>query len=253
LTRKQSNPAGFRRRWWPWLLLPIAAASLVVVVTAPTETRQGVDFRQLTFTLPLYQKAIDFVQRDLSHSLLAQRLVDEHASTESRVLTIFNWTRENIRDLPAGFPIIDDHISHIIIRGYGTDDQKADVFTTMATYAGVPAFFASTGDFEPSLVLSYAWIDNRWKVFDVVNDVAFRNRSGALASVEELAGDPWVLESVSAERVYREKAYASYFVGFRPPEAPDILRAELQMLWPRASYRLKRLLGLGQRDWQAEQ
>jgi len=234
------------------VLLPAVIAGLVAIGLFPTQTRQGVEFRQFTFTLPLYQKALDFVQRDLSYSRLVQRLVSEEASAESRALTIFKWTRENIRDVPAGFPVIDDHISHIIIRGYGTDDQKADVFTALTTYAGVPAFFSASTDAEPSLVLSWVWIDERWRVFDVENGVVFRSRSGALASVEELAGDSWVLESVAAERVYRDRDYASYFVGFRLPDPPDLLRAELQMLWPRVSYRLKRFVGLGRREWQTE-
>lgn len=234
------------------MLLLAVVAGFAVLVTLPATTRQGVDFRQFTFELPLYQKGIDFVQRDLSYSLLARRLVDEDAPVESQVLSILSWTQEHIRDVPAGFPVVDDHISHIIIRGYGTDDQKADVFATLATYAGLPAFFAPSGDMEPSLVLSYVWIDRRWRVFDVVNDIVFRTRSGALASVEELAGDPWLLESVATGRVYRERPYTSYFVGFRPPEAPNILRAELQMLWPRATHRLKSLLGLGQREWHTE-
>lgn len=224
----------------------------MAIALVPTETRQGVDFSQYTFTLPLYEKAVDFVQRDLSYARLVERLVSEDEPAESRALTLFDWTRENIRDVPAGFPIVDDHVSHIIIRGYGQEDQKADVFTTLTTYAGLPGTMGFSDPPSPRLVLSYIWIDGRWTVFDVENEIVFRNRSGGLASVEEVTDDPWVLESVAANRVYLGKPYASYFVDYRAPNPQDVVRAELQMLWPRASYRLKRILGLGRREWQAE-
>ena len=237
-------------RWRPWALLLAAVGGLTVIGLMPVETKQGIDYSVSTYTMPLYVKALDFVQRDSSYSRLVQRLVSEQASDESRALTIFDWTRNNIRDTPAGFPIVDDHVWHIIIRGYGTDDQKTDVFTTLTTYAGVPGFWSLTEPPSPELSLSFVWIEGRWRVFDVQNGIVFRNRAGALASAEELAEDRWVLESVAADRTFHEKPYAGYFVGFKPPNPPDILRAELQMLWPRASHRLKGFVGLGRREWQ---
>ena len=237
---------------WPLRILLCAAAiaGLVAIAMVPVETRQGVDFSVNTYTLPLYAKALDFVQRDSGYARLVRRIVDKDASAESRALTIFDWTRKNIRDTPAGFPIVDDHVSHIIIRGYGQNDQKTDVFTTLATYAGVPAFWTLTQPPSPTLILSFVWIDGRWRVFDVENGIVLRNRSGSLASAEELARDPSLVELVAANRMHRRKPYRSYFVGFRPSEPPDILRAELQMLWPRASNRIRRLVGLGRREWQ---
>ena len=236
---------------WPRILLCAAAiAGLVAIAMVPVETKQGVDFSVNTYTLPLYAKTLDFVQRDSSYARLVDRIVDEDAPAQSRALAIFDWTRKNIRDTPTGFPIVDDHVFHIIIRGYGESDQKTDVFTTLATYAGIPAFWTLTQPPSPALILSFIWIDRRWRVFDVENGIVFRNRSGALASAEELARDPSLVELVAANRMHRGKPYSSYFAGFRPSEPPDLLRAELQMLWPRASHRLKRLVGLGRREWQ---
>ena len=57
-------------------------------------------------------------------------------------MEIFIWTCENIRKQPDGLPVIDDHVWHIIIRGYGEPDQSSDVFTTLCNYAGIRAFYA---------------------------------------------------------------------------------------------------------------
>ena len=168
------------------------------------------------------------------------------------MLAIFDWTRESIRDQPGGLPVVDDHVSHIIIRGYGQVDQKADVFTTLTTYAGVPGTWGFSDPPSPELILSFVWMDRHWKVFDVENGIVFRNRRGELASAEELARDPWVLESVARGRTYNGEPYASYFADYRPPNPPDMLRSEMQMLWPRVSHRVKRFVGLGRREWQTE-
>jgi hypothetical protein len=44
--------------------------------------------------------------------------------------------------------------------------------------------------------------------------------------------------------------YARYFDRFQPPAAPDLTHAEMQMLWPRAWFSIKRLAGGGGRSWE---
>ena len=236
--------------WRRWVALVGVCGGIVALAFVPTETRQGVDFTVSTYRLPLFVKIIDFVQRDTTYARLAPRIVPRNATAEAAALAALEWTRKNIRDAPPGFPIVDDHVSHIIIRGYGSEDQKADVFATLLTYAGVPAYWTWVGKEPPQLVLSLAWIDRRWRVFDVDNGIVFRTPTGALAAVEDLVSDPWVVQSVAANRVYYSRPYISFFEGFRPPTPPDLLRSEEQMVWPRAFYRVKRLVGLGRRDWQ---
>lgn len=235
------------RRWVACLLVPIGIVALAFV---PTETKQGVDYTVTSHPLPLYAKAIDFVQRDSSYARLVRRIVPDDATPEAAVLTLFAWTRKNVRDTPPGFPVVDDHVSHIIIRGYGQPDQKADVFTTLSAYAGVPAYWTWVGKDRPYLVLSFAWIDRRWRVFDVENGIIFRNPAGSLAAVEDLSADPSMLRRVAAGVSDTPRPYDAYFQEFRPPEPPDLLRAEQQMLWPRTFDRARRLIGLGSREWE---
>ena len=231
------------------LALLVAVIGIVALAFVPTDTRQGVNGVVTTYRLPLYAKTLDFVQRDSMYARLASRLVADDASDEAKALTLFDWTRTNIQDSPRGLPVVDDHISHIIIRGYGDADQKADVFTTLLTYAGVPARWVWVGK-RPFVLLSLAWVDRRWRAFDVQNGIVFRDRKGALASVEDLADDQSILNAVAGDRAYLGRPYMTFFEGFSPPIAPDLLRAEGQMLFPRALYPLQRLVGLGRREWQ---
>jgi hypothetical protein len=231
-----------------------AAAALVVAIVGiafvPTETKQGVDFVVSTYRLPLYAKALDFVHRDSSYARLAARIVGRHESAEARAQAVFDWTRANIHSQPAGLPVVDDHVWHIIVRGYGVDDQKSDVFTTLTMYAGVPAFLAGTADHLPRLVLSYAWIDGHWRVFDVDNGIVFRHGNGTLASAGDIERTPALAAELGGPRVVRSIPYGDYFKGYRAPVAPDLLRPELQMLFPRVTHRVRRLVGLGRREWQ---
>ena len=114
---------------------------MVALLWWPATTRQGIDFRQRTILQPLYLKAMDFISRDGHYRLLAREIVQGAATDEARALQIYAWTRDHIRPVPPGLPVVDDHIWHIIIRGYGTDDQVNDVFTTLCAYAGLSAFW----------------------------------------------------------------------------------------------------------------
>jgi transglutaminase superfamily protein len=222
-------------------------AMLVGVANVPTTTRQGVNYVVTARTLPAYVKALDFVERSVNYEQLARQIAGGAASDEGRMRAVFDWTRANIRDTPAGFPVIDDHVWHIIIRGYGQADQKADVFTTLLSYAGVPAYWIFIGP-RPELTLSLANVDGRWRPIDVDNGVLFRMPDGRQATVEDLAADHRLAAQGPAR--YGGVEYQRYFERFRVPEAPALTRPQMQMLWPRAWFNVKRGLGQSGRAWE---
>jgi hypothetical protein len=236
-----------------WLAAALAIATAVVVVAiAPTTTRQGVNFAVETHELPVYVKALDFIDRDVNYGALARRIAGGEKGEAARALAALAWTRANIRDTPAGFRVVDDHVWHIIVRGYGEDDQKVDVFTTLASYAGVPSYWVYLTVESERLPIAFARIDGRWRVLDVANGVIFRNGGGELATAEEVAGDSGLVVGAAGRRTYRGQPYVAYFQNLRPPRPPDILRAEQQMLWRRLVFETRRLVGLGGRAWTPE-
>lgn len=248
-----SATALWRSRPLRFTALGLAVVALVLAVALmPTTTRQGVDFVVGTHTLPAYVKAMDFVDRDLNYRALARSITAGVGSDEVRAIAVFEWTRKNIRDVPPGFPVVDDHIWHIIVRGYGVDDQKADVFTTLTTYAGVPAYFVLFGSRPARLPISVVLVDGRWRVVDVDHGFLFRTAAGPLATFEDMAADPGILQRYALHLRYKGLDYASYFA--HPPAVvpPDTLRAEMQMLGPRLAFELKRVVGLAGREWDPE-
>lgn len=189
----------------------------------PATTRQGVNFQVTQRSLPAGIKAADFIVRDYEYRRLAGELTRGAEGAEAKAEALLRWTRANIRPTPPGWPVVDDHINHIIIRGYGEKDQRADVFTALATYSGVPAFWrgALDGPKPGRWIVSFVKIGDQWTVWDVEGGTAFRDLEGDLMSVRQL--------------------------GWGRFEPPSILRAEKQMPGPRILYELrkagKRLLG----------
>jgi hypothetical protein len=229
-------------------LCAIGLAALVAVANVPTTTYQGVNFVVSARTLPAYVKALDFADRDANYKGLARQIAGRASSDEARLRAVFDWTRANIRDTPTGFPVVDDHVWHIIIRGYGEDDQKADVFTTLLTYAGVRAYWIFIGP-RPELVLSFVKADGAWRVLDVANGVMFRSRDGHGATADDVAADP-AFAAAQGPAVYRGVPYAARFDGFRAPIPPDLTRADMQVPGARTWFAIKRWLGSGGRQWE---
>lgn len=236
-----------RRAWWVVISTLVGMALLSwFVFTMEVSTKQGVNFRVVTKNVPLYVKVLDFVHRHLKYVELAEEITQGLTTERERVLAVFEWTHRNIRQPPPDWPIVDDHILNIIIRGYGIPDQMADVFTTLATYAGVPAFWGKVDspDSPESLFLSFAKVDGKWVVFDVANGFVFKDVEGELASIDELRANLSLVDRTVGRFQYKGLPYRSYLEGLGPLTPPAVLRAEKQMPWPRLIFELRRMIGI---------
>lgn len=162
-----------RRLLFVFVLLASVAAVLNINVTR----QQGIDYERYTISLPLYLKILDFFDRHYNYQLLAKKIISGAGTDEERVMRVFNWTYRNIRQAPGGFPVIDDHIWHVIIRGYGTMDQYNDAFTTLCNYAGAQAFFFNvySRDKAKKRVFSAVRFGGKWHIFDPYCGVYFKD------------------------------------------------------------------------------
>lgn len=231
----------------------MAAALVVAGVTAaawPARRLIGVDHVVTEHTLPAWIKAVDFVDRDLNLARTARDVLGNVNGDEARALAALRWTAENVRRQPRELPIVDDHVWHVIVRGYGEADQQADVFTTLLVYEGVDAYWGLIGTPPHELPLSYVLIGETWRVFDAANQIVFRTAAGTLATPEDVAADPGLVRRWAEGKVSDLDAYVDYFRGYRPPRPPDVLRADLQMAGRRLLYEMKSVIGAGGRVWQ---
>jgi hypothetical protein len=206
-----------------------AIAMTVTIASWPTTRFVGVNYVVSAERVPLWKKASEFIERDARLRQVSRDVLGDVAGALPKAETALGWTLAHIKYAPGDKPVLDDHISSIIDRGYGQTDQQADVFTTLLTYGGVPAYWQSLGK-APNLVpISYVLIDGQWRVVDVTRNVIFRTASGDLATPGDI--------------VRGDGNYPWYFNGYQPLPPPRVLRAELQMPWPRLRFELGRVMG----------
>lgn len=147
---------------------------------------EGVDYKHYSIQIPLYLKILDFFDRYYNYRELANRIVKGANSDEEKVIKIFTWTHHNIRKVPKELPVVDDHVWHIIVRGYGVQDQSQDVFTALCNISGIDAFFSAVyiNDRSGVIILSFVKIEEKWYVFDAYRGVYFTDKQGRLADID---------------------------------------------------------------------
>lgn len=222
----------------------VAVVALVGAVSLEVTTKQGLNYEVSTHRIPLYLKALQFIDRSVQYRQISQEVTRNAVSDEDRALRVFEWTRRHIKPTPPGWPIVDDHILNIVIRGYGMNDQQADVFATLATYAGVPAFWAKVPGERAGkgVILSFARVDGRWRVFDVSAGIIFRDAAGELATMADLKGHSELVPALAQSTDVGGVPYAEVVTTASLPPVPDPLRAEMQMPSARLWHELKVVL-----------
>lgn len=215
--------------------------ALVGVANVPTTSNVLVDYRPRMTTQPLYAKAIAFVNRDIQMRQLAQRVVGDARSDVEKAERLLRWTTANVRSTPPGLPAVDDHPYHTVVRGYGDVDQAADVFANLAAYAGIPGDLVLSRGRDGSMLYAFAvlQVDGVDRLFDVREGIAFRNRAGDLAPLEELRKDASLLSGSPLPREAQGLTYVD-LVGALEDGAHR--RSDDQILLTRVMNEVRRLL-----------
>ena len=195
-----------------WLLGCIAALiAAAVLLNLEVTTLQGVNYKVHAVKLPLYLKLLDFLDRSYNYEVLVKKITSGAASGEDKAIMLLEWTCGNIRDNPKELPVIDDHVWHIIVRGYGVDDQFQDVFTTLCNYANMDSFCCDVYSrvWKGRKSLSFVKIGRNWTVFDAYNGVYFINKKGRIAGIPDLSEGGWRAVSIKKKDVpaYYEKYF----------------------------------------------
>ncbi|MDD5424421.1 MAG: transglutaminase-like domain-containing protein [Candidatus Omnitrophica bacterium] len=182
------------------IILAVSAAA-ILALNVPVTTRQGVDFQIREIRIPLYLKALDFMDRYYNYGTLADRITSGEKSGFGKAVALLKWTKENIRENPGSLPVVDDHAWHIIIRGYGLDDQCQDVFTTLCNREGLAAFFVKVRlpDKGRARCFSLVHLGGGWTVFDAYKGIYFINSEGKPAILKEIENGDWKAVKASPE------------------------------------------------------
>lgn len=205
----------------------------LALVHWPVTTRQGINGQVFVRRIPLWVKVAEFLVRDHHYRNLARTITASAEGPQEKVLAIFEWTRTHLRHQPPELPMVDDHVYSIIVRGYGTSDQFADVFTTLCTSAGIPGTIDRVS--EPSgdhLYLAMVQLNGSWYPLDPYRGVYFQHEDGRLVSLEELIKDPSLLVTTRCGVPVPEVEYEQ-FIHLGLEEGFRSLRPANQIPWKR--------------------
>jgi len=182
----------------------------VFLLNISAATRQCVNYKCRVISVPLYLKAMDFLDRHFNYAHLTKTVIEGAKNDEERVLRLLEWTYRNIKKAPNGLPVVDDHIWYTIVRGYGVSDQFQDAFTTLCNYAKLNAFFCwvNSDDRLKRAPLSFVRLDNKWYLFDAESGVYFINAKGKIADINDLSAGDWRAVGLSNAQI---PDYSVYF------------------------------------------
>lgn len=221
----------------------VILAAIIVCLNIKVTTQQGINFQVQTIRIPLYLKIIDFMDRHYNYKQLVKRIIKDEHDKQKRVMEIFSWAYHHIKKQPESLPVIDDHVWHIIVRGYGAYDQSCDVFSTLCNYAGIESFYdiVPSKDKYEKILLSFVRIQNRWYVFDPYNGVYFVNTEGKLVDIAEIKSGDCQLKSLGMPK----KAvlnYSNYLDNLPNIKELTLRRARIQSPFKRLVYEVRKHL-----------
>lgn len=208
---------------------------ILVIGMVPTVSLEGVGARLKTHRIPLWEKAAKFYLRHVEFERWANEAAAGEADPQRRVLRLLEWTRKTVQPIPPGLPLIDDHISHVVLRRYGNDGQMAEVFTALTTYTGNQGRWEA---YRPPgarerVALSFVESDDGWWVFDLWNGGWFETRSGKIATINDYSHPEQLRRRGQAPEVLNGTPYLDYFKDLDRIWKRGFSRARGQMPWHR--------------------
>ncbi len=227
----------------PISIIVLSVVTFVIIFNIKVTTRVGVNYEWYTVKIPLGLKILNFLDRHYNYSELVKRIIKDASTDEEKALKIFEWVHKNIKEVPDGFAIIDDHTWYVIVRGYGASDQFSDVFAVLCDYAGINAYYSKVGANNKKIIfLTFVKIDKRWRVFDPFNGVYFKNSKGGFATIDNFKNKDFSIVSVSGKKV--DLNYEEYLINLPDIQDAPLNRAKIQSPRNRLLFSVKKRLKL---------
>lgn len=220
----------------------VVLGSGVFILNREVSTKQGINYHVYTRKIPVYLKLLDLYDRHYNYRYLVRKLVDKNDSYRQKAIKLLAWSYQNIYTQPKELPVIDDHVWHIIVRGYGTAEQFSDVFSTLCNYAGMPAFFSYVhSQSKETITFSFVRIGDGIFVFDAYRGIYFETDSGELASTEDILAGNWKPKNIAPLK-NTPVEYLEYFKNMPVDMLKySSLRPQIQSPWQRFVFEFSKL------------
>ena len=216
---------------------------IILVLNIQTSYLQGINYEIRKVKIPLYLKLLDFFSRDSHYKVLTREIIKGCSGDKEKAMRLLEWTHNNIKKNVEGLPVVDDHAWHIIVRGYGEDDQFNDVFSTLCNYAGMEAFFTwiDSAKKDRKLPLSFVKIKGEWSVFDSFRGVYFsKKNSSEPANIEMIKSGIYSISGIAGVDP-NTLDYAPYIINVPLVKDMAVGRSNVQSPFRRLFCEIKKL------------
>ena len=209
------------------ILVLAAALSSIIFLNITVTSKYGKNYQGFKHQLPLYLKVLNFYNRHFNYMWLTEKITGHVKTKKEKVLRLFQWVYETMHRQPKGLPVMDDHVWNIYVRGYGTSNQFADLFSTLCHYIGANSFFEYITINDHSIFFTFVEIARGWVVFDPFNGVYFNNKNGNLATIKEIEDKNWNLINLEPSDI-KKSAYEP-FLEILPNIAEQYFKRDISL------------------------
>ena len=196
------------------VVMIVLLVALFLFANINSTTTMGINGQVTEYKIPLYLKVLNFYDRHFNYQHLAREITKNAKSEKDVALSLALWVVQNIKKVPVGVEIVDNHPWTIVERRLGGSDQFSDILSVLLVYAGVDAFFRNI-ETRPQpgggrYPLTFFLIDGAWSVIDPYQGFYFVNDRGAFASLADLKKGDWKAVGVEHQAVFRESLSTFY-------------------------------------------
>ena len=205
---------------------------LLLFASMDATTQMGINGHVTEYKIPLYLKVLNFYDRHFNYRHLAKQITVNSGNEREAALSTALWVVQNIKKVPVGVEIVDNHPWTIVERRLGGSDQFSDILSVLLVYAGIDAFFRNIETTQQPgsgrYPLTFFLIDSTWSVIDPYQGFYFVNDSGAFASLVDLKKGSWKAMNIEDKVVSEESLIRFYSELFSQlPSREEINRTNI--------------------------
>ena len=125
---------------------------------------------------------------------------------------LFFYTAKNTLVNPGGLVPYEDKALGYLINGLVYCDYASDILAVLCAHKGIPARYCmlkDKNDISPHTIVEI-FLNGKWRVFDPTEVCYYTNKSGELATIEDLSHDPALIFANKRMQKIKETSPAAY-------------------------------------------
>ena len=175
---------------------------IFIIINKKTTRLIGINSEVTEYQIPIYLKILDFYDRHYNYKYLVKNINKNIDNEKDIVINITKWIKNNIKKIPKGVDVVDNHPLTIIERRLGGKDQFSDLLSVLLVYSNIDSFFISKLE-KNSHSFTFFKIDDYWSIIDPYYGIFFTNNKHFFAPISDLKNGVWQISNLEFEKINR--------------------------------------------------